>query len=325
MIKFQDPFNNEKLTDSDIGLINKNKSVVYPKINGITRVIKDQSNYTDNFGYQWNKFQKTQIDKENGKSKLSFDRFFSSTNWKDEDLSNKVILEVGAGAGRFTHVVLNHTNAKHLFSIDYSNAVEANYKNNISHKDRLSLFQASVYEMPFEEKTFDKVFCFGVLQHTPNFKKSIESLIKMLKPGGELIVDFYPIKGWYTKMHSKYILRPFTKGMSNEKLLRLIENNVDWMIKTSLFFNKIQLGKFLNRFIPLCDIKNTLPNDLDYKELKEWVILDTFDMFSPAFDNPQKITTVHKWFEEFGVKVNFSGFINYQENKTAAIVKGIKK
>jgi len=33
------------------------------------------------------------------------------------------------------------------------------------------LFQASIYELPFAPRQFDKVFCFGVLQHTPDFKK----------------------------------------------------------------------------------------------------------------------------------------------------------
>ena len=34
-----------------------------------------------------------------------------------------------------------------LHSIDYSNAVEANFKNNFKFKDRLKLSQASIYEM----------------------------------------------------------------------------------------------------------------------------------------------------------------------------------
>lgn len=41
-----------------------------------------------------------------------------------------------------------------------------------------------------------KVFCFGVLQHTPDVNKSVQCLAEMVKPGGELAVDFYPIRGW---------------------------------------------------------------------------------------------------------------------------------
>ena len=31
--------------------------------------------------------------------------------------------------------------------------------------------------------------------------------------------------------------------------------------------------------------------------LKQWAILDTFDMLSPAYDSPQKIETVKEWFK----------------------------
>ena len=67
--------------------------------------------------------------------------------------------------------------------------------------------------------------------------------------------------------------------MSHEKLLKTIEKNANWMIKSYLFFDKIGLGKLVNRFIPICDIKNTLPAGIDPEQRREWVILDTFDMF----------------------------------------------
>ena len=60
-------------------------------------------------------------------------------------------------------MVLEETNAV-LYSVDYSDAVTANYKNNNQiAPERFHLFQASVYEMPFPDNSLDKVFCFGVL------------------------------------------------------------------------------------------------------------------------------------------------------------------
>jgi SAM-dependent methyltransferase len=296
----------------------------FPLVNGAVRIVQD-SNYTDSFGYQWNKFQKTQIDREHKQFSLSKERFFAQTQWDKEDLSGKDILEVGSGAGRFSQIVLDFTKAN-LYSVDYSDAVSANFKNNGHHGNRFHLFQASVYEMPFPDNSFDKVFCFGVLQHTPDFKKSVQSLIAKAKPGGEVIVDFYPIRGWWTKIHAKYIFRPLTKRMSHEKLLGMIEKNAGWLIKLYSFFDKIGIGKLVNRFLPICDIKGTLPHSLSKEELKEWVVLDTFDMFSPQHDHPQTIATVKKWFEEFGIQVTNADFIYYGVEKfSAAVVKGIKK
>jgi glycosyltransferase involved in cell wall biosynthesis/2-polyprenyl-3-methyl-5-hydroxy-6-metoxy-1,4-benzoquinol methylase len=319
-ISYINPFNGCQLKINEGGLCADGK-IIFPIIRGAIRIAED-INYTSNFGYQWNKFPGTQIDTNIDKLELSKQRFFYSTGWDKEDLTSMNILEAGSGAGRFTQVVLAHTKAK-LYSFDYSNAVEANFENNKFYGQRLALFQASIYELPFAREQFDKVFCFGVLQHTPNVKKSVQCLASMVKKGGELVVDFYPITGWWTKVHIKYMLRPFTRQMNHEKLLRLIEKNADWMIGLSQTLHKLGVGRITNRFIPICDIHGTLPPGLNKHQLREWVVLDTFDMFSPAYDQPQKLSVVENWFREFGFREVHAEFINYNNNRSA-IVKGIK-
>ena len=60
---------------------------------------------------------------------LSKDRFFAETRWDQEDLAEKKVLEVGSGAGRFSKVILEHTKGI-LYSVDFSDSVTANFKNN---------------------------------------------------------------------------------------------------------------------------------------------------------------------------------------------------
>ena len=139
--------------------LTENGANKFPRIKGAYRIV-EENNYTESFGYQWNKFVKTQID--SNETALSKIRLFAETNWDKEDLTGKNMLEVGSGAGRFSEVILNHTNAN-LYSVDYSRAVEANYANNGQHGDRFKLFQASIYDMPFAPRQFDKVLCIGVL------------------------------------------------------------------------------------------------------------------------------------------------------------------
>lgn len=318
-IQLINPRTNRLLTTNKEGLADT-VALVFPLKNGAYRIVEDD-NYTQNFGYQWNKFAGTQVDKESN-LEMSKIRFFAETNWNKEDLSGKNILEVGSGAGRFSQIILDYTKAI-LYSVDYSNAVEANYKNNGPH-ERLHLFQASIYEMPFAKAQFDKVLCLGVLQHTPNFEQSVKSLIDMAKPGAEVIVDFYGINGWWTKLHAKYLFRPVTKKMSHEKLLAAINTHVDWLIKTSSFFSAIKLGKIFNRFLPICDIAGTMPPNLPYAQLRELCVLDTFDMFSPEYDNPQSIETVVNWFKKYGMVQVKGEKIRYQ-NCMASVVKGVKQ
>ena len=300
------------------GLTQKDGTVVFPCTQGAFRVATEQ-NYTDSFGLEWHVFRQTQLDSFSG-TNISKKRFFATTRW-DRDMKDQNILEVGCGAGRFTEVVLKHTNAN-LFAIDYSNAVDANYRNNGPHK-RLKLFQADMFHMPFADNSFDKIFCFGVLQHTPDFKRALECMVRVLKPGGELVIDFYPVKGWYTTLNAKYLLRPFLRKIEHRKLLALTRRMVGG-VKRFYFFNKRNGLNRLNRFLPISEMPAALMACLNDKETEEWMVLDTFDMFSPAYDKPQRPRKVKQWFIELDLINVEAEYVQYDREMEAAVVRGTK-
>jgi|LauGreDrversion4_2_1035121.scaffolds.fasta_scaffold09785_6 SAM-dependent methyltransferase len=291
----------------------------FPVLTGIPRFCA-QENYAKSFGFQWALFRELQID-ENYGGHQSRSRFCAATNWNLNDLDNTNILEVGCGAGRFSRVILGSSRAN-LYAVDYSTAVDASLENNRDVSERLFLSQASIYDLPFNTNSFDKIFCFGVLQHTPSFQKSIGCLIDMAAAGGEIVVDFYPIRGWYTKIHSKYILRRILPKMSENRLLTLIEKNIDWMIKLSDLLRSLRLG-FITRFIPVTDLNN-LPRGLSLERRRAWAILDTFDGLSATYDNPQRIDDVANMFRTRGCEVTFAGYVTY-DGGTAAVVRALKQ
>jgi hypothetical protein len=85
----------------------------------------------------------------------------------------------------------------------------------------------------------------------------------------------------------------------------------------------IKLG-FLTRFLPIADLRN-FPYSLDSKQRIEWAILDTFDMFSPKYDNPQKLDKVVDMFKKMNTKVTFSGLIKLNElNNQINVIRAIK-
>src|SRR6266480_1248461 len=103
MITIINPFNTKSLRRISNELKDEEGNS-FPIINGVPRFV-EANNYTDNFGFQWNKFQKTQIDRETKNSSFTRERFFAATNWDKEDLSGKDVLEVGSGAGRYSQIV----------------------------------------------------------------------------------------------------------------------------------------------------------------------------------------------------------------------------
>ena len=105
--------------------------------------------------------------------------------------------------------------------------------------------------------------------------------------------------------------------------MQKIEANIDWLMKAEALLHRVGLG-VLTRFLPLVDVKATLPKYLSKAEKREWAILDTFDMFSPEYDNPQRIDDVAAMFERCGAEVTFAGFEHF-EGSSAAVVRGIKR
>ena len=51
--------------------------------------------------------------------------------------------------------------------------------------------------------------------------------------------------------------------------------------------------------------------------------MDTFDGFSPEYDNPMKINDVKKLFTKMGCNVTFAGKIEIDTNQFSAVVKAI--
>ena len=317
-VPFVNPSSQRELTFLEGCLYDTVSKERFEVINGIPRFCH-WTNYADSFGFQWNEFRRTQIDKFSG-SDQSEQRFFSETSWSPRDLDNCSVLEVGSGAGRFSEVFLRTTRGL-LHSIDYSNAVEANACNNFLYRDRFRLAQASIYELPFPDDSFDRIFCLGVLQHTPSFEGAVQALVRKAKVGGEIVVDFYPLKGWYTKIHSKYLLRPLVRRFSKAFLLRIIRVNITWMMRFFDLLCAVRLG-VLTRFIPITDLRN-LPAGLTVDQRREWAVMDTFDGLSPRYDNPQRIEDVVRMFSVSGCKVTFSGLVDYPGG-SAMVVRAVK-
>ncbi len=255
---------------------------------GIPRFAPDQ-NYSDNFGLQWNIFRSTQLDSCTGLS-LSSKRFWENTKWTKDQLFGKTILEVGSGAGRFTEIMLQ-TGAT-VVSIDNSIAVDANYSSN-SQKGDLFLLQADLHQLPFAEGGFDFVFCYGVLQHTPDPAKAYTTIYGMLKPGGSISIDYY-LKSLRPSPWSfpKYFWRPITSRMNPITLYKIVKVYIPLYLPIDTFIRRIPyIGNYLCSIIPI-PCWNYLHFGLGDDQRLEWAIMDTFDALGARYDSPKTLKEV---------------------------------
>jgi SAM-dependent methyltransferase len=150
-------------------------------------------------------------------------RFLSETKWSHQ-LSSQTILEAGCGPGSITPFALE-TGAT-VVSFDLSNGVEQASKA-IGRNERSLIVQASLFDMPFRSDTFDKAFCFGVIQHTPDPAGSMRALASILKAGGALAADSYitpdpKLGGGHTILRAKYRFRKLLPDLPPRVLRRLV-------------------------------------------------------------------------------------------------------
>jgi SAM-dependent methyltransferase len=264
------------------------------------------ANYASSFGFQWNRFRATQLDSRSG-VEISKERFFRQTGWRPEDLAGSWVLDVGCGAGRFAEVALEA--GANVVALDYSSAVEACRANLAS--GHLHVIQGDIFELPVLSERFDFVYCFGVLQHTPDPAGAFRVIGERLKAGTRLAVDIYPnlVRNLFWP---KYWLRPITKRLSAERLFAIVNWMVPRLLPVSSAIGRIPLiGRQLRYLVPVMNYSGVLP--LSAEQLCEWAALDTFDMFAAAHDHPRSVQDVEEWFRSLG-------WIDYEVFRTGVVV-----
>ena len=255
------------------------------------------SNYTDNFGDQWNKFPKIQLDSFNGTT-ISKDRFWSALNLTPNDLKGKLVLDVGCGTGRFSEIAVKA--GAIVIGLDYSSAAYVAAKNLKSYSN-FQAIRGDIYNLPFKKNCFDLVYCLGVLQHTPDVERAFKSLPPIIKNNGLLVVDYY-WKRFQTVFGWKYIIRLITAKLNEKTVFKILKIIHPIFYPISEFLSKIPLiGKAITRLLPVVNYCNDY-KQLDKKILREWSFLDTYDNWAPKYDKPQTVKTITKWANEVGLK-----------------------
>lgn len=128
---------------------------------------------------------------------------------KDVDLKGKKLLDAGCGTGWFSKRAVER-GAK-VTSMDLGEKL----LEQVARKCESERVVGSLLGLPFADNTFDMVVSSEVIEHTPDPTKGMQEMLRVLKPGGILILTT-PNKFWYWSVWiaNKMKLRPY-QGLEN--------------------------------------------------------------------------------------------------------------
>lgn len=127
--------------------------------------------------YQWN----APLHKDNEK----FAKIFPY-----HDYSGKKVLEIGCGMGCMIMNWAQH--GANVTAVDLNPvAIEYTKKRFSTYNLNGDIQEADAENLPFSDNTFDYIYSWGVLHHTPGTEKAINEIYRVLKPGGSCGVMLY--------------------------------------------------------------------------------------------------------------------------------------
>jgi len=173
----------------------------------------------------------------------------------------KDVLEIGIGMGA-DHVEWAKSNPRSLTGVDLTpRAVEHT-------KKRLAVYQltsdvqvADAEKLPFHDDSFDLVYSWGVLHHTPNTPQAIREVFRVLRPGGItriMIYHKYSLTGYMlwirygllagrpfrslSEIYANHLESPGTKTYSIEEARKMLSQFVQVDMKIQLGFGDLLEG-----------------------------------------------------------------------------------
>lgn len=173
--------------------------------------------------------------------------------------SGKLLLEVGAGAGRNT---TRYVNFERIVLLDYSRSQLEQAKERLGVNERYVYVAADIYRLPFVDGLFDTVTMIRVLHHLADTSLALQQTRRVMITAGTFILEFANkqnlkaiLRYWLRKQNwSPFTLEPveFTKLNFDfhPKAVR------DWLEKSGFILERqLSVSHFrvalLKRWVPL--------------------------------------------------------------------------
>jgi ubiquinone/menaquinone biosynthesis C-methylase UbiE len=128
--------------------------------------------------------------------------------------NGKSLLEIGCGLG--TDSLQFARGGAHVTALDLTPESVALAEKHFALRGQKGTFVVGDAEnLPFPDNSFDVVYSFGVLHHTPDTPKAIREVYRVLKPGGQAVIMLYHKNSLHVYLGVPYY---FLSGLLQGKL-----------------------------------------------------------------------------------------------------------
>ncbi len=101
------------------------------------------------------------------------------------------VLDAGSGATFFPYYVMSQHGDAHVSCCDYDKSLAKIYDQlNDAAQTKVAFSVADLRNLPFEDQSFDVVYCVSVLEHTNAYEAIVDEFYRVLRPGGKLVITF---------------------------------------------------------------------------------------------------------------------------------------
>ena len=121
------------------------------------------------------------------------------------------VLEIGCGSGNGTRLIRRYFQPARMAAIDIDERMIRIAKN-ASTADTVLFQVMDTAALAFADQSFDAVFAYGVMHHLPDWRNGVSELKRVLKPGGELIMEDLSIdsfSGFPGRLYRPLTIHPY--------------------------------------------------------------------------------------------------------------------
>ena len=148
-------------------------------------------------------------------------KFFTSVYDEKELFFEKKVLDMGCGAGGKSLYYASR-GALHVVGVDIVERYKAEAEalaDKVGLRDKFTFVCASAYELPYPDASFDTIIMNDFMEHVDNPERALKEGVRLLTPGGRLLVNFPPYYHPWGAHLSDAVYIPWAHMLFSEKSL----------------------------------------------------------------------------------------------------------